>query len=74
MNIAFLLLLAATPFGDAIQRNWDPPMVLIGKLLAIAALVGLNAFFVACEFAIVKVRTSQLDALDGGRRPAGPFR
>src|SRR6202023_1504504 len=27
------------------------------------ALVGLNAFFVACEFAIVKVRSSQLDAL-----------
>jgi CBS domain containing-hemolysin-like protein len=36
---------------------------LLGKLLAIAALVGLNGFFVCCEFAIVKVRGSQLDAL-----------
>jgi Hemolysins and related proteins containing CBS domains len=43
---------------------------LLGKLAAIAALVGLNGFFVACEFAIVKVRGSQLDALidDGNLR------
>jgi Hemolysins and related proteins containing CBS domains len=34
------------------------------KLLIIAALVALNGFFVACEFAIVKVRSSQLDTLE----------
>ena len=38
-------------------------MVLAAKLAAIAALVILNGFFVACEFAIVKVRASQLDEL-----------
>ena len=45
-------------------------MLILGKLVAIAALVALNAFFVACEFSIVKVRTTQLDALleDGDPR------
>jgi Hemolysins and related proteins containing CBS domains len=38
-------------------------MLIVGKLAAIAALVALNAFFVACEFSVVKVRTTQLDAL-----------
>ncbi len=40
------------------------------KLLSIAFLVALNGFFVASEFAIVKVRTSQLDTLvaKGNRR------
>jgi len=38
-------------------------MVILGKLAAIVALVVLNAFFVACEFSVVKVRTTQLDAL-----------
>src|SRR5258705_4366635 len=42
---------------------WDAPGVILLKLLAIAFLVALNGFFVASEFAIVKVRTSQLDAL-----------
>src|SRR6185437_1480467 len=38
----------------------------------IAALVGLNGFFVTAEFALVKVRRSQLDALaaEGNRRAA----
>lgn len=48
------------------------------KLLAVLGLVVLNGFFVAAEFAIVKVRTSQIDALaeeDGGRdRRVGPAR
>ncbi len=38
-------------------------MLLLAKLAAIAALVSLNAFFVACEFSIIKVRATQLDAL-----------
>jgi CBS domain containing-hemolysin-like protein len=42
---------------------WDAPGVILLKLLAIASLVALNGFFVASEFAIVKVRASQLDAL-----------
>src|SRR6202008_4079796 len=48
---------------EAISEHWDSPALLLGKLAVIAALVILNAFFVACEFAIVKVRSSQLDEL-----------
>src|SRR5216684_4368539 len=60
----FLLTFPMSPhFADAIAKHWDSPGILLGKLAAIAALVGLNGFFVACEFAIVKVRASQLDAL-----------
>jgi CBS domain containing-hemolysin-like protein len=63
MNFFLLFFFGLAPITEAIARHWDPPLVLIGKLAAIAALVGLNGFFVACEFAIVKVRASQLDAL-----------
>ena len=45
------------------MTHWDTPGVLLGKLVVIAGLVGLNGFFVACEFAIIKVRASQLDEL-----------
>ena len=38
-------------------------MMLLGKLLAIAVLVLLNGFFVAAEFALVKVRTSHLNTM-----------
>src|SRR5216110_184474 len=55
--------LALAPMAEPIVRYWDAPIILFSKLLVIAALVGLNGFFVACEFAIVKVRASQLDAL-----------
>ena len=47
----------------AIARQWDSPGLILLKLLTIVALVLLNGFFVASEFALVKVRTSQLDAL-----------
>ena len=47
----------------AFPRQWDSPGILLLKLLAIVVLVLLNGFFVASEFALVKVRTSQLDAL-----------
>ena len=43
--------------------SWDVPGIIFLKLLAVVFLVLLNGFFVASEFAIVKVRTSQLDAL-----------
>jgi CBS domain containing-hemolysin-like protein len=43
--------------------SWDAPGIVFLKLLAVILLVLLNGFFVASEFAIVKVRTSQLDAL-----------
>src|ERR1700730_693121 len=62
MNISPLFLLAAISMA-ATAPHWDSPMVILGKLAAIAALVALNAFFVACEFSVVKVRTRQLYAL-----------
>jgi CBS domain containing-hemolysin-like protein len=50
--------------AEAIAEHWDSPLGLLGKVTVIVGLVLLNAFFVACEFAIVKVRASQLDALE----------
>ena len=38
-------------------------MVLVGKLLAVFALVFLNGFFVVAEFALVKIRSSRLNTL-----------
>ncbi|MEP6685625.1 MAG: hemolysin family protein, partial [Verrucomicrobiota bacterium] len=63
MSISLFLFVAFAPLAEAISEHWDSPGLLLGKLTAIAALVLLNGFFVACEFAIVKVRSSQLDAL-----------
>ncbi len=60
MEISYLLLASAS---SEITTTWDTPGVIFFKLLAIFALVLLNGFFVASEFAIVKVRGSQVDAL-----------
>lgn len=43
--------------------NLDPATLLILKLLAVVVLVALNGFFVAAEFALVKIRDTQLDKL-----------
>lgn len=50
--------------------QWEDGGTIALKLIAIAVLVFLNGFFVAAEFALVKVRASQLDALieEGDRR------
>jgi CBS domain containing-hemolysin-like protein len=63
MSFSLFLFFAVTPLADAVAQHWDPPIVLIGKWAAIIALVALNGFFVAAEFALVKVRSSQLDTL-----------
>lgn len=49
--------------STGVTDHWDSAVSVFLKLLVIAVLVALNGFFVACEFAIIKVRSSQLDAL-----------
>jgi CBS domain containing-hemolysin-like protein len=52
--------------------DWNHLALLGVKILAVLMLVGLNGFFVATEFALVKVRHTQLDPLaaHGNRRAA----
>jgi CBS domain containing-hemolysin-like protein len=70
-----MLPLALTSIAETIPQHWDPPMVLLSKLLAIAGLVLLNSFFVAAEFALVKIRSSHLNTMAaGGSRRAGLLR
>jgi len=67
MNL--LVLLASSPAADALSEvaiaasDWESFDVVFGKLLVIGLLVFLNAFFVASEFALVKLRTTQLEPL-----------
>src|SRR5437899_691186 len=70
MNSFFSSFLVPIPFADALVTHWDSPGVLIGKLAVIAALVALNGFFVTAEFALVKIRGSQIDTLaaEGSKR------
>ena len=64
MNFLSLVFLAALPLAaEALSSRWDPPGTILLRLGAIALLVFLNGFFVAAEFALVKVRGSQLEAL-----------
>ncbi|MDD5200963.1 MAG: hemolysin family protein [Terrimicrobiaceae bacterium] len=64
-------LFAVASGGTEIADHWDPPDIIALKLAAILLLVMLNGFFVAAEFALVKVRSSQLEALvDQGVRGA----
>jgi hypothetical protein len=63
MNTFPFLANAAEAVG-APATSWDVPGIIFLKLLAVVFLVLLNGFFVASEFAIVKVRASQLNALD----------
>jgi CBS domain containing-hemolysin-like protein len=70
MNTLSFLAIAAGAV-EAPATSWDVPGIIFLKLSAVVFLVLLNGFFVASEFAIVKVRASQLDALatQGNRRP-----
>ena len=63
MNSFSFVFLASVPLAEAISEQWDSPAIILGKLAVIFALVVLNAFFVASEFALVKVRGSQLESL-----------
>ncbi len=56
--------------AEDLARHWDEPGVIGFNLFGILLLVLLNGFFVAAEFALIKLRTSQLDPLieDGDTR------
>ena len=56
-----LILTAASP--AFVETNWESLDIILIKLLCIGFLVLLNAFFVAAEFAIVKIRSTQLEPL-----------
>lgn len=43
--------------------NWDAAILIALKILAVFVLVLLNGFFVATEFALVRIRETQLDTL-----------
>jgi hypothetical protein len=47
----------------AICMNLDADILIVLKVLAVLALVLLNGFFVAAEFALVRIRETQLDML-----------
>ncbi len=51
------------PLFASTISTFDSGDVIFFKLAAIVGLVLLNGFFVACEFAIVKIRPSQIEAL-----------
>src|SRR5947208_10353218 len=63
MSISFSSFGLGLALSAAVADHWDSAISVFLKLLVIAVLVALNGFFVACEFAIVKVRSSQLDTL-----------
>jgi CBS domain containing-hemolysin-like protein len=65
MGIPFVLGVAAA--AEAKARLASPGSVIF-NLLVILLLVFLNGFFVASEFALVKVRSTQLDSLAEGDR------
>ena len=60
MNPPSLLAMAAGPLSG----EWQSPGTIVWQLAVVIFLVLLNGFFVASEFAIVKVRNSQLEALE----------
>ena len=65
VNALFIFSLA-----QAGIHQWGSLDLVLLKLFIVAAIVGINGFFVATEFAIVKLRSSQLDPLieEGDRR------
>src|SRR5215470_18734584 len=65
-------LFALVPIADVVAQHWDPLMLLIAKLATVILLVFLNGFFVVAEFALVKIRDSQIKTLadEGVRRAA----
>ncbi len=75
MSFPLFDLLGFVPLATELTQHWEPAGILLAKLGGIAILVFLNGFFVAAEFALVKVRGSQLEALSAeGNMGAGVAR
>ena len=70
MSISHFVFDTAWPLAAGLAQHWDSPSVILSKLGVIALLVFLNGFFVAAEFALVKIRASQLETLvaEGNKR------
>src|SRR5215510_5687170 len=70
MNFPSLFLLV--PIADVVAKQWEPLFVVITKLATVVILVFLNGFFVVAEFALVKIRDSQIKTLtdEGVKRAA----
>ena len=65
MNLDPWTISLAVGAGGSIPmlKEWQDPATTIWQMAIVGILVFLNGFFVASEFAIVKVRGSQLEAL-----------
>ena len=70
MSISSFVFVTGWPLAAGIALEWDSGGVVLAKLAVIALLVALNGFFVAAEFALVKIRSSQLETLaeEGNKR------
>src|SRR3954470_20915175 len=70
MSISFFVSGSCWPLAAEFAHHWDSPGLVVTKLGVIVLLVALNGFFVAAEFALVKIRGSQLEALaaEGNKR------
>ncbi len=71
-SFAFVSLLLASASPEGLHSEWTTSSgKLMGEAFAIVFFVVLNGFFVATEFALVKVRQSQIEAaIEEGRRGA----
>ncbi|MDQ3118171.1 MAG: hemolysin family protein [Verrucomicrobiota bacterium] len=70
MSFSFFDFVIYGPLAVTLAQEWDPAGLILTKLGIIALLVVLNGFFVAAEFALVKIRNSQLETLaaEGNKR------
>ena len=70
MSISSFDFTICWPLAAGLAQTWDSPGLLFSKLGVIGLLVFLNGFFVAAEFALVKIRNSQLETLaaEGNKR------
>ena len=70
MSISSLVFATEWPLAAGLAQEWESPGVIAFKLGIIGLLVLLNGFFVAAEFALVKIRNSQLETLaaEGNKR------